>query len=175
MFSDPLKNIEQFALNPGTTVADLGSGSGFYTLAAAKAVGDNGKVYAVDIQKDLLSKLKGEAVKQNLHNIEIVWGDIEKPSGTRLAESSVQAAIVSNIFFQVVHKEVFLKEVLRILQSQGRVLFIDWVDSFGGLGPQPNAVFTESQAEEMWTKAGFIKERTISAGSHHYGIIFTKK
>ncbi len=175
MFSDPIKNIEQFNLNPGTIVADLGSGSGFYALAAAKIVGDTGKVYAVDIQKELLSKLKNDATKAKLFNIEIVWGDIEKENGTRLAVGAVGAVIVSNIFFQVKHKDIFIREVSRILKPQGRVLFIDWSESFGGLGPQPQDVFPQTKAEEMWTGAGFVKEKTISAGAHHYGILFSKQ
>lgn len=174
MFSDPQKNIEQFGLNPGTLVADLGSGSGFYTLAAARAVGDTGKVFAIDVQKDLLTKLKNEATKEGLSNIEIVWGDIEKLNGSRLATGAVQSVIISNIFFQVKNKTSFIAEVSRILRPGGRVLFIDWLDSFGGLGPIPSAVFSQKEAEDTWTKAGFTKEKAISAGAHHYGIIFAK-
>lgn len=174
MFADPQKNIEQFELKAGMLVADIGSGSGFYTFAAAKSVGDSGKVFAVDIQKDLLTKLKNEATKQKLFNIEIVWGDLENVNGSRLASEAVQAAIVSNIFFQVKNKSVFIAEVSRILRPGGRVLFIDWSDSFGGLGPRTQDVFTESMAMEMWQAAGFSKEKNISAGEHHYGIIFVK-
>ena len=64
MFSDPEKNIEQFSLGKGMHVADFGTGSGFYALAAAEAVGETGRVYAIDVQKDLLEKLKKEA-----HNV----------------------------------------------------------------------------------------------------------
>ncbi|MFM2357375.1 MAG: hypothetical protein RJA61_112 [Candidatus Parcubacteria bacterium] len=174
MFSDPQKNIEQFNPSLGARIADLGSGSGFYTLAAARAVGAEGKVYAVDVQKDLLSKLKNEANKQGMSNIEIVWGDLEKLGGTRLAPQTLNGVIVSNIFFQVKNKDIFIQEVDRILMSKGKVLFVDWAESFGGLGPQSGDVFPEKKAEEMWTKAGFIKEASISAGAHHYGIIFTK-
>lgn len=174
MFADPQKNIEQFELKAGMLVADIGSGSGFYTFAAAKSVGDSGKVFAVDIQKDLLTKLKNEATKQKLFNIEIVWGDLENVNGSRLASEAVQAAIVSNIFFQVKNKSVFIAEVSRILRPGGRVLFIDWSDSFGGLGPRTQDVFTESMAMEMWQAAGFSKEKNISVGEHHYGIIFVK-
>ncbi|MBI2474518.1 MAG: methyltransferase domain-containing protein, partial [Candidatus Taylorbacteria bacterium] len=63
-FSDPSHNVEQFDLQSGMTVADFGTGSGYYAFAAAKAVGDKGKVYAIDVQKPLLEKLKREAVSR---------------------------------------------------------------------------------------------------------------
>jgi ubiquinone/menaquinone biosynthesis C-methylase UbiE len=63
MFSDPRSNIDQFRLDPGMIVADLGCGSGHYTFAIAKAVAPTGRVYAVDVQKDLLVRLKTEATR----------------------------------------------------------------------------------------------------------------
>ena len=58
IFSDPKKNLKQFCLEEGMRVADFGSGSGYYTLAAAEAVGDTGRVYAIEIQQELLKKVK---------------------------------------------------------------------------------------------------------------------
>ena len=58
MFIDPQNNIKQFNLSPGMKVADVGAGSGFNSFAAAKEVGEKGIIYAIDIQKDLLSKIK---------------------------------------------------------------------------------------------------------------------
>jgi SAM-dependent methyltransferase len=66
-------------IQAGMEIADLGAGSGFYTIAAAKALISTGRVYAVDAQKDLLTKIKNNAVSQGLYNVEVIWGDIEKP------------------------------------------------------------------------------------------------
>lgn len=56
-FTDPQNNIDQFDLDSGMRVADLGAGSGAYSVAAAKKVGGDGRVYAVEVQKDLLEKI----------------------------------------------------------------------------------------------------------------------
>ena len=103
MFSDPQRNIEQFELTEGMSVADLGAGSGFYSISAARVVGD-GKVYAVDVQRDLLTKLSGDAQKSHLTNIEVIWGDAEKSGGTKLGNDSMDAVIISNILFQLQDK-----------------------------------------------------------------------
>lgn len=141
MFSDPKKNIEAFSLIPGMTIADLGAGSGAYCEPVAIAVGDKGKVYAVDVQKDLLAKIKNDANKNHILNIEVIWGDIEKVGGTKLRDGCVDGVIASNILFQLTNKEGFRAEVRRILKPGGRLFVIDWTDSFGGLGPQGHLFF----------------------------------
>jgi len=174
-FLDPKKNIEQFGLDEGMVVADLGSGSGFYSLEAAKIVGSEGRVYAVDVIKDFLNRLKTTANLEKLFNLEIIWGNIEKLGGTNLANYSVDAVIVSNTLFQIEDKNTFLEEIRRILRPKGRVLVVDWTSSFGGLGPIPESVFTENQAIDLFEENGFKKEKNILAGDNHYGVIFRKK
>lgn len=175
MFSDPKKNIEQFNLGPGNYVADFGSGPGDYVFHAAKAVGLGGKVYAIDVQKNLLEKLRTEAINvRHISNIDIIWADIEHLGGTRLRESSMDAVIATDVFFQLEKKDGACLEINRILKKGGRVLFVDWSGSFGGIGPQSKDVFPEEKAREVFEKHGFVEDRTISAGSQHYGIIFRK-
>lgn len=174
MFSEPSKNIEQLGIQAGQEIADLGSGSGAYTIASAKALISTGKVYAIDINKELLNKVKNEGIKQGLYNIEVIWGDIDAPNGTKLRDFSVDIALVCNILFQVENKDVLVKEVRRILKPGGRALVVDWSDSFGGIGPKPQSVFGLEKAKEIFEKNGFHVEREFSAGSHHYGLVFKK-
>jgi ubiquinone/menaquinone biosynthesis C-methylase UbiE len=173
-FSDPQKIIDSFGISEGLSVADLGAGTGFYTLAAARAVGGNGKVYAVDIQQDLLTRLKNTAHTEKLHNIEVIHGDIEHVSGTRIREATVDVVIAANVMFQLENKEGLVDEAKRILKSSGRVLLVDWSDSFGGLGPKDDMVFTQQDAKALFEKKGFNFVSGVVAGDHHYGLIFRK-
>ncbi len=174
VFSNPQKIIEEFGLELGMKVADLGSGSGFYSMEAARAVGSQGKVYAVDVQQDLLSKLKENASSEGLECIEIVWGDAEKIGGTRLKESFVDRVLATNILFQVDDKDALATEVWRILKPGGKLLVVDWTDSFGGLGPQSSQVFPADEAKKLFSGKNFSHLKDISAGEHHYGVIFKK-
>jgi ubiquinone/menaquinone biosynthesis C-methylase UbiE len=175
MFSDPENNIKQFALAPGMLVADFGSGSGFYTIAAAKAVAPNGKVFAVDIQKDLLQKLKNGARQEHLSNVDVIWGDLEHLGGTKLRENSLDAVTVGNLFFQIENKDALCLEIKRILRPNARVLVVDWAASFGGLGPQEKDVVSKIKITAIFQEHGFILDREIAAGAEHYGLIFRKK
>ena len=67
-------------------VADLGAGSGHYTLAAAKKVGESGRVYAIEVQKDLLTRIKNLAQTEHINNVEVIWGDVENRGGTKLKD-----------------------------------------------------------------------------------------
>jgi ubiquinone/menaquinone biosynthesis C-methylase UbiE len=174
MFADPKKNIEQLRLSPGALVADFGSGSGHYAFALRDRVGPSGKIFAVDIQKDLLISLKNEAGKKHVSNIEVVWGDVEKNGGSRIKDGVLDAVVISNLIFQVEDKGAVAKEASRVVKTGGALLAIDWSDSFAGLGPAPEAVVTKAKAIEIFEKAGFLFEREIDAGAHHYGIILKK-
>ncbi len=173
-FSDPKKNIDQCGIQVGMVIADLGAGSGFYTLEAAKALGSTGKVYAVDAQKDLLSRIKNHATKEGLYNVEVIWGDIEKLGGTNIKDNSIDLIMVCNVLFQLTDKKGVAGEIKRILASGGRVLVVDWTDSFGGIGPHKDHVFSKENAEALFEGNGFSKDREIQAGAHHYGFIYKK-
>src|SRR5437870_3704963 len=101
MFSAPEKNIDQLGIEPNKIIADFGAGSGAYTIAAAKALNGTGKVYAIDVQKDLLTRLENTCREQHLSNVGFVWANLEQPGGAKLADQSVDIAILSNVIFQV--------------------------------------------------------------------------
>lgn len=156
-------------------IADIGAGSGFYALALARKVGDSGKIYAIDVQQDLLIRLKSEASNKKLFNVEIIWGDAEKLGGTKLGDHSMDMALVSNILFQVENKERFADEVQRITKIGGKIVLIDWSDSFGGMGPQEKDVLGKEAAVLLFRKRNFVLEKEVDVGSHHYGIILKKE
>lgn len=174
MFSDPAANVAQLGLQPNEIVADLGSGSGVYALAAAKVLNGTGRVYAVEIQKDLVARIQSSAREAHLGNIQAVWGHIEERGGTKVADQSVDAVILSNVLFQTENKDGVMVEVARILRPGGRMLLIDWTGSFGHLGPHPDHVFTEAAARTLLEKNRFIIDRPISAGNYHWGLLVRK-
>jgi len=172
MFSNPEQNVAQLGLQEGMIVADFGAGIGLYSKFAGKKVGDSGKVYAVEVQKDLVKKLEDEIRIWRASNITVIWGDIEKINGTKITDASVDVVIVSNVLFQCEDKLGLIDEIKRILKSTGKVLLVDWSESFGGMGPSIDHVVNQDQATELFSKRGFKFEKNIVVSDHHYGIIF---
>ena len=172
-FCNPQENVLQLGLRDGMKVADLGSGTGHYALSAARVVGETGRVYAVDIQEEVLLALKSAAAERGIRNIETVWGDFEKPGGTRLKDHSMDAAVLSNTLFQVDHRDGAVAEIKRILKTGGRLLIVDWAGCYDGLGPPADRVVSEYAAADLFISAGFHKVKDFRAGPHHYSIVFT--
>lgn len=172
MFSHPKKNSDQMFIGEGMHVADFGSGTGSLTIHLAEKVGPHGKIFAIDFYEDHLLKLKNEAKRHGLENIHIIKSDLETENGSGLKAHSVDRVVISNILFHLENREVIAKEALRIIKPRGKVVVIDWEDSFGHIGPHPDHVFKKGQALILFKRYGFELEKEIDAGSHHYGLLF---
>jgi len=177
MFTDPVKNLKAFGLRDDSIVADLGAGTGYYTLALGTLV-PRGKIYAVEISKDFLTTIKNKVEEARFSNVEILWGDVERPGGTKLGDGILDAVVASNILFQVEDKNKFIEEIKRILKPGGKVLVVDWSTE-----PAPDSVFPvvnlkgaipAEKARGLFEFKGFTLEREIDAGAHHYGMILKK-
>jgi ubiquinone/menaquinone biosynthesis C-methylase UbiE len=173
-FVDPNSVTTHFHLHEGDKVGDFGAGTGFFIHALSKAVGSEGRVYAIEIQKSLVEKIGMTARDQHLSNIEPLWADLEALGGTKLADGILDAGILVNTLFQYEQKETALSEMARVIRKGGKCFIIDWTESFAGMGPHPNQVIDETAARTLAEGAGFVFERTFPSGEHHYGLAFRK-
>lgn len=176
MFVSPGKIVEDLDLKPGMAVADFGCGSGHYSIEAAKKVGKSGKVYAIDIQQDMLGFVRSQAKIEGFSNIETIWTDLETPEATRLAPSTVDLVFISNILFQAEEKNKVLEEASRILKSGGRAVVTEWSieDQPGKIGPPMDSRLSKDAAKKLVESMGFVFEKEFDPGDHHYGFIFKK-
>jgi len=174
-FTNPDKNIDQLNIVEGNKVVIFGSGAGGHSFAAAKALKGTGQVYAVDVRQDMLSKLKSDAMKQNLTNITPVLGNVESPHGSKQEDNFIDIVIIPNTLFAYDDKSSILKEAFRILIPGGRLLIVDWRGSFANMGPSPKDIVNQQEATQLATEAGLTFTQNIAAGTYHYGAIYTKK
>lgn len=169
------KIVDLFGLHEGMKVADLGVGFGHYVYALSEAVGPSGRVFAVDVQKNMIERLKKEVEEKGIQNIEVIWGDIEVVGGTKLREGLVDNLLVANVLFLIDSKPGFVHECARILKVGGKLLLIDWEESFGGIGPSPEMVVSLETAKRIFESGPFEYKKQIDVGDHHYGILFERK
>jgi ubiquinone/menaquinone biosynthesis C-methylase UbiE len=176
VFVNPSNVIEVLGVSPQMVVADFGCGSGHYTIEAAKKTGKYGKVYAIDIQQDMLGFVRSQAQLQNLSNIETIWTDLEKPKATGLKENSVDFVIISNILFQAENKIQIVQEAFRILKTGGKAGVVEWdiENTPGAFGPNMEARISKETTKKIFGEAGLTLEKEFNPGDHHYGLVFKK-
>lgn len=155
-------------------VADFGAGGGYFTIPLARLVGENGKVYAIDIQKQVLDLIKSKANLEHLLNVEAVWADLELLKGSRLMDNAVDFVMVANILFQVEKKREVLQEAWRVVRSGGELVILEWDEVPFPAGPSPLLRLAKATARHLAEEVGFRLEKEFEAGSHHYGLLFKK-
>ncbi len=169
MFLTPEHLVRELYLKPGDRVADIGCGTGVYTIALAEEVGDIGQVYAVDIHRDALHTLAGTLEKRNIQNVEILWADAEEY--IQIDGYSLDAVIVSNVLFQLGNINNLLTHISKLLKPEGQLLIVEWSDSHGGIGPHKDHVIDEAYAEKLVTNHHFRIVKRLPAGKFHYAFI----
>lgn len=175
-FSDPKKIIESLPIDAHYHVADFGAGSGAYTKALVESLSSNrsGRVYAIDVQKELLESLHGDLPEQKHEVVHTVWSDLESDKGSQLRDDSIDMVCIANMLFQTDDPAAVIHEAYRVLKPEALCLIVDWSDSFGNIGPKESEIMNTDQVKEMAQKKGFEFVKNIDAGEHHFGLIFKK-
>ena len=114
--------IAKLKLKPGDIVADIGSGSGAFTIPFAKAVAPNGVVYAVDIDKDMLSYVADRAKKEGVTNIKTVLGENDDP---KLPVHNLDVAFFHRVLHMIEHRQAYLNSTATYMKPDGRIVVID--------------------------------------------------
>lgn len=114
--------ISKLALKPGMVVADIGAGSGLFTRPLAKAVGPTGKVYAVDIQQDLLDYINKRDKDENIRNVQTVLGAYDDP---KLPARNVDLAFINDVLHHIEKRAAYLKALGTYMKPSGRIAIIE--------------------------------------------------
>lgn len=118
----PAEVMDALGVEAGSVVADVGCGEGYFSLHLAQRVGAAGRVYAVDVDEEALEKLRAEAKKQKLVQIDIIVGIEDDP---RLLEGSLDAALIVNTYHEMRRYDAMLEAIHRALKPGGRLGIID--------------------------------------------------
>jgi len=174
-FAEPERIIRSFNIERGDFIADFGAGHGFFTIPMARASGGDGKVFAIDVQKETLDVIRSKAKLDHILNIEYIWADLDEESGSRIKKDFIDLVLISNTLFQAEHRARYFTEAYRVLRAGGRLAIIEWDDAPAPLGPPIGFRVKKDAIQEEAKTIGFVLEREFEAGSHHYGLLFIKK
>ncbi|HUA86743.1 MAG TPA: methyltransferase domain-containing protein [Bryobacteraceae bacterium] len=114
--------IQKLGLKPGDIVADVGSGSGTFSIPMAKAVAPNGILYAVDIDQKMLDYVADRAKKEGVTNLRTVLGVYDDP---QLPVKDVDVAFFHRVLHMIEHRQTYLDATAKYLKPDGRIVIID--------------------------------------------------
>lgn len=115
--------VQALALKQGMDIADIGAGTGFYSLLFAEQVGNSGNVYAVDVTDDFVRNIKRRAAEYNFNNIQAV---LSKQKDTQLNSDSIDMAFVCNTYHHFEYPQAMLASIHRALRPGGTLVIIDY-------------------------------------------------
>ena len=114
--------MDILGVKPGTTVADIGAGSGWFTVRAARRVGEGGAVYAVDINPESIRYVDERAQKEQLHNVKTILG---KPDDALLPAHAVDSVLMLKTYHEVAEPVALLRNLRAALRPDARLGIID--------------------------------------------------
>lgn len=171
---DPHALLARAAVARGMHVADFGCGAtGHVIIPAARRVGPEGRVYAVDVQREALRSTEGRAKLARIGNLHAVWSNIERVGAAGIPSESVDRGIIVNVLHLLRDHASAFREVWRLMKPQGLVLAVDW-GAGAPIGPMGLERIERDVVIAAAETAGFSTVDVFDAGAYHYGIVFAK-
>jgi len=163
----PAEIIRTMGLKDGHAVADLGCGTGYFARRMARAVAPSGRVYAVDIQPEMIARMKGLLAQEQITNVVAVLGDVDDP---KLAPASLDWILLVDVYHELQQPKAMLARMRAALKPEGRVALVEYRLE----GPTALHVRTEhrmsvEQVLAEWQPAGFrLVERHDFLPTQHF-------
>ena len=164
--------VKALKLKTGDAVADIGAGTGYFSWRMAKEVGPGGKVYAVDIQQEMLDLLARRMAAEKVKNVEPVLGTIADP---KLPARAVDVVLMVDVYHEFDHPLEMMQGICRALKPGGRVVFVEYRGEDPGVPIKPLHKMAEAQVrkEMLLQPLEWIETSEILPRQHV--IIFRKK
>jgi SAM-dependent methyltransferase len=148
----PLKLLKALALTAGESVCDFGCGNGFYTLQLAKRVGPRGKIYAVDIQQEMLDQLRERMGARGLRNVELVLCTETDP---KLPADQLDLVLMVDVYHELSHPPEVLKSVRASLRPRGRLVLVEFREEDPEVPIKPLHKMSQRQVNREISANGF--------------------
>ncbi len=163
--------VDELHLHPGMVVADIGAGSGYLSRLMAPLVAP-GKVYAVDVQPDMVGLLKRLAAEPGLNNIVPVQGEAADP---KLPADSVDEAVMVDVYHELEYPYEVVQNLVRALKPGGRLVFVEYRGEDPKVAILPLHKMTEAQVRKEMAVFPLLWERTSERLPVQHIIVFRKR
>jgi len=169
-YQKPDEVMKALALRPGEVVADIGSGPGYFTLRFARAVGETGRVYAVDVSPNMIRALNRRLRDAGIRNVVPV---LSEPDDPLLPDASVDRFVIVDTWHHVEARPAYLALLKRMLKPGGQVVHIDFQKRELPVGPPLGMKVSREELVQQMEEAGFRLSAEHTFLPYQYFLVFT--
>lgn len=167
----PSKAVEALDLKPGMVVADVGVGTGYYAFRMAPKVGDAGRVLGVDIQPEMLAKLKSKADALGIRNVEGVLGTEQDP---KLPKEGVDLVLMVDVYHEFEFPYEMMAAIRSSLKPGGRVVLVEYRKEDPKVPIKEVHKMSEAQIRKEMEAAGLTWVKTVATLPWQHLVVFAK-
>ena len=167
----PDEALDALHLKPGMVVADVGAGTGFMSLRMARRVGPRGKVYAEDIQPEMLRRLRRNADKARFTNIEAVLGTETDP---KLPAGQIDLILMADVYHELSQPQKMLRRMREALKPDGRLVLLEYRKEDPSIPIKPEHKMSVQEVKIELEAEGFHLSQVIETLPRQHILILTK-
>jgi len=168
----PHEVVEALALRNGEQVADIGAGSGYFALRFARHVGPSGRVYAVDISKEMLAHLDVQAKAGSVSNVQAV---LAPPDDPQLPDASLDLVFFCDVWHHVDDQTGYLDKLKKALRPDGQIVMIDFHKHDLPVGPPVSMKIAREDLVAQMQAHGFQLAKEHTFLPYQYFLVFTRR
>ncbi|HEX5228986.1 MAG TPA: class I SAM-dependent methyltransferase [Bryobacteraceae bacterium] len=169
---NPEGALDALKIQPGMTVADVGAGTGYMSLRMAKRVGPTGKVYANDLQPEMLRRLRANAAKAGLTNIETVQGEEADP---KLPAGRMDLVLLVDVYHEFWHPREMIDKIRQSLKPDGRLVLLEYRKEDPNVPIREEHKMTVAEVKAELEPQGFVLSQVIETLPHQHILILKKR
>jgi ubiquinone/menaquinone biosynthesis C-methylase UbiE len=168
----PEKALEALGLKDGMIVADVGAGTGYMALRMAARVGPSGKVYANDIQPEMLRMLRRNAARARVTNVETVLGTETDP---KLPANSLDLILMVDVYHELSQPQLMLRKMREALKPDGRLVLLEYRKEDPSIPIRPEHKMSVAEVKMELEAEGFQLSQVVGTLPRQHILILTKK
>ena len=168
---EPDAALDAIALAPGSIVADVGAGSGYMTVKMAKRVGAAGKVYANDIQPQMLTILRQRLEREKVPNVELVLGTMDDP---KLPANTIDLILMVDVYHEFAEPQPMLRKMRDSLKTGGRLVLLEYRKEDPSIPIRPDHKMSVAEAKMEVEAEGFTLSKVDERLPRQHILVFTK-
>jgi len=167
----PETALDAIGIRPGMAIADVGSGSGYFTTRLSKRVGANGKVYAVDVQPEMMAILRRRIANEKLTNVVTV---LSSESDPRLPVDSVDLILMVDVYHEFSQPQNMLRKMKLALRNTGRLVLLEYRKEDPHIPIRSEHKMSVAEAKAEVEAEGYKLEKVLNDLPRQHILVFRK-